>query len=67
MTIEIKLIDSERLFCSMQSSIVPQIGSSVTLYDRPDTIWKVQDVIYHLYPSSNEIVCEVLVSFCVPA
>jgi hypothetical protein len=50
----------------MQSSIVPQIGSSVTLNDRTNSIMIVKDVIYRLHPSSNEIVCEVLVCFDIP-
>jgi len=61
MTLEIKNITSGHRYCSIQSNIVPQIGSSVTLDDRPNRIFKVQDVVYNLFPSSDEILCEVLV------
>jgi len=51
----------------MQSSIVPQIGSTVNIDNyfstslQVKTILKVEDVVYNLFPSSDEILCEVLV------
>ena len=65
MTLEIKNITSGYRYCSMQSSIVPQIGSVVNIDGyfpaSVKTILKVEDVVYNLFPSTDEILCEVLV------
>ena len=79
MTLEIKNITSGYRYCTMQSSIVPQIGSIVNIdgysYATANmkmkmrnpfpanvkTILKVEDVVYNLFPSTDEILCEVLV------
>lgn len=65
MTLEIKNITSGHRYCSMQSRIVPQIGSIVNIDDyfpsNVKTILKVENVVYNLFPSNDEIVCEVLV------
>ncbi len=67
MTLEIKNITSGHRYCSMESSIVPQIGSIVNIDDNFSTtsltkiILKVEDVVYNLFPSTDEILCEVLV------
>jgi len=69
MTLEIKNITSGYRYCTMQSSIVPQIGSIVNIDDGTldyfpssvKTILKVENVVYNLFPSTDEILCEVLV------
>ena len=71
MTLEIKNITSGYRYCTMESSIVPQIGSIVNIDDGTldyfstsllaKTILKVEDVVYNLFPSTDEILCEVLV------
>jgi hypothetical protein len=65
MTLEIKNITSGHRYCSIQSSIVPQIGSIVNIDGyfptNVNTILKVEDVVYNLFPSTDEILCEVLV------
>ena len=65
MTLEIKNITSGYRYCSMQSSIVPQIGSIVNIDGyfptSVKTILKVEDVVYNLFPTTDEILCEVLV------
>jgi hypothetical protein len=67
MTLEIRNITSGHRYCSIQSNIVPQIGSTVNIDCflptslQVKTILKVEDVVYNLFPSSDEILCEVLV------
>ena len=69
MTLEIKNITSGYRYCTMESSIVPQIGSIVNIDDGTldyfstsvKTILKVENVVYNLFPSTDEILCEVLV------
>jgi hypothetical protein len=66
MTLEIKNITSGHRYCSIESNIVPQIGSTVNIDIylptslQVKTILKVEDVVY-IFPSSDEILCEVLV------
>ena len=62
MILQIKNINTKYMYCSMESNIVPPIGSIIKVESlQTQSILKVRDVVYNFFPNSDEIVCDLLV------
>ena len=62
MILQIKNMNTKHMYCSMESNIVPPIGSIIKVENlQSQSTLKVRDVVYNFLPNSNEIVCDLLV------